>query len=199
MTAARPQLAAVLAALTDLPVDEVAALVHLRLVHLLGRADDPTELLGFHDATGAVVRTAVLHITSVAEAWEVLETRGLIPHGYVGRFVCELCDRFHGESLATLSSCGECKRVLRTRDPAPASPHPATIPNLVAWASLGFAASDDGSPGILGHEEQAEREAHGWDVRWRIATMPHLPQPQRVTIHKYTGRVNVVVPPFTPA
>lgn len=172
MTPSRPQLAPVLAALTGREEREWAFLLSfpdwsLRFTEGRVDVDYPMEknrpflLNGFP-----------LTVASVAEAWEVLVARGLIPHGYAGRFLCPLCVRFHGESRAEWSSCGPCGRTLRTRDPAPPITHPATMPDLVAWLSLGFAPSDDGAhPGILGAEELAA--SYGHPVAWEV-TAPVL-------------------------
>jgi len=100
---------------------------------------------------------------SPAEAYELLQARDLVPMGYVGRFVCEACggtdyvpvDRVSGDS------CPACDGGHR--------PHPPTVAALASWASLGWAAGDDGAPGILGAEELAAATSPDAPVCWRIA------------------------------
>lgn len=104
-----------------------------------------------------------------AFAWEILQTRGVIPDGYTGRFACTRCG---GTSRIVLRNdlvdyfavpCRAC--------PGPLSrpyAHPQTLPDLASWASLGFAPSDDGvHAGILGAEETAGRTRRGVRVLWR--------------------------------
>lgn len=172
----RPQLAAVLAALTDTSVVVWQSALRDPLVVPYFSPVDVGLFCEQKDGAWVAIsdqfESVPLTVTSVKEAWERLETRGLIPHGYAGRFLCPLCVRFHGESRAEWSSCGPCGRTLRTRDPAPPITHPATMPDLVAWLSLGFAPSDDGThPGILGAEELAA--SYGHPVAWEV-TAPVL-------------------------
>lgn len=89
-----------------------------------------------------------------AEAWEMLQTRDLIPMDYVGRFVCEACGGRGSTDVVAPGGFGFSHRCYACKGAAHL-PHPPTVAALASWASLGFAASDDGSPGILGAEELA--------------------------------------------
>ena len=80
---------------------------------------------------------------SVAEAYELLQARDLVPMDYVGRFVCGACNgtgltdangrpRPAGARGGWMCAChGEPQA------------HPPTVAALASWASLGFAAGDD--------------------------------------------------------
>lgn len=164
MTPARPMLADVLAALTDLPVDFWRAVQSDRVVVARDAVSVLTALPSVL-AAGPVAWT----VPDPAKAWEVLQTRDLIPGDYEGRFAC--------------TSCGGTSRIVLRNDlvdyfaipchacPGPLSrPYlrPQTLPELVSWASLGFVSSDDGQhPGILGAEELARRTRRGVQVLWR--------------------------------
>lgn len=132
-----------------------------------------------------------------AEAWERLQTIDLIPLDYRGRFVCEGCagGGVVAVGIARLpclrcalpcaECCGServggavCECVGSLRQDAVALghlPHPPTVAALVSWASLGFAASDDGSPGILGAEELMGELSPGTPTRWRVTRVADIP------------------------
>ena len=105
--------------------------------------------------------------TDPAEAWELLQARDLIPLDYRGRFVCGVCG---GSGLVSVGSvramqCPDCD----VGHGHGHRPHPPTVAALASWASLGFAASDDGVPGILGAEELARTLSPDAPVWWRVA------------------------------
>jgi hypothetical protein len=95
--------------------------------------------------------------TDPAEAWELLQARDLIPLAYVGRFVCEVCADPSAKSARRV----ECANGV--------TPHLPTVAALASWASLGFAAHDDGTPGILGAEELAGAMSPDAPVWWRVS------------------------------
>lgn len=103
--------------------------------------------------------------TDPAEAYEILQTRGLIPLEYVGRFACDACggsglvQREGWRGIVPCEPCGTRGHL----------PHPPTVAALASWASVGFAAHDDGTPGILGAEELAGELNNGAEVRWQVA------------------------------
>lgn len=70
---------------------------------------------------------------NVAEAYELLQARDLVPMGYVGRFVCDPCAERPGVDCIGYFDCHGTG----------ALPHPPTVAALASWASLGFAAGDD--------------------------------------------------------
>jgi hypothetical protein len=74
---------------------------------------------------------------NVAEAYELLQARDLVPMGYVGRFVHVGCG-----GTGERHNFGETFRCL-TCDGTGHRPHPPTVAALASWASLGFAAGDD--------------------------------------------------------
>lgn len=166
MTPARPNLAAVLAALTD--TDESEWWYWLNLSGAMSWFTLTTAGVEFTLRHWPFERDLPWITTDAAFAWEVLQTRGIIPDGYVGRFACR--------------HCGGTGRVVLRNDlvdyvwvpclcPGPLprpTPHPPSVPDLVAWASLGFAASDDGTPGIYGIEELAQRMRRDARVQWRV-------------------------------
>jgi hypothetical protein len=80
--------------------------------------------------------------TNVAEAYELLQARDLVPMGYVGRFVCEACGGRGSTSVETPEGYGYAPRCLDCVG-AGHRPHPPTVAALASWASLGFAAGDD--------------------------------------------------------
>lgn len=167
----RPQLAAVLAALTDCREHEEQPSFWLSLdgCRLGLVASDGA----WFDAPrqprapeGRSVRRRWI-TSDPAEAWERLQARDIIPLDYRGRFVCGSCDgtgifpvRSDGTRGGWLCACHE-----------EALPHPGTLPDLVAWSSLGFAARDDGSPGILATEEMA-RASQPCPFVWKVETEP---------------------------
>ena len=200
---ARPQLAAVLAALTGHPPDRWRpSEARLDRVDTQGAWYSPTAW----PATAAHIGCVPWIYPDPAEAWEVLHTRDIIPMDYRGQFICGLCERFHGEGRAEFSSCGRCKRVLRTRDPAGPTSHPTTLPDLIAWASIGFAARDDGSPGILAAEEMAlvsQPCPFAWKVApepkwWRTVNTPNANRLRASGLSWWAadGRVVIAVPPL---
>lgn len=156
MTLARPMLAEVLGVLTP---------------HSAERWDPRATRLDRVDVQGvwcvpaawnpAIARVAVCPwaYPDPAEAWEVLQTRGLIPDDYRGRFVHR---EFIADSLSPESGgfSGWRGEILL---------HPASLPDLVAWASIGFAPSDDGShAGILGAEEIVQRHNPDRRAVWAV-------------------------------
>lgn len=196
---ARPQIAAVLAALTN----HNAAWWQEMLTRTTIRVE-------FTAAGVALVAlpefgTAIVHhwiTTDPAEAWERLQACDLIPLDYCGRFVCGACDgtgitpvRNDGTRGGWLCACHE-----------EALPYANTLPDLVAWASVGFAARDDGSPGILGAEEMARASQpcpFAWKVAdepkwWRTINTPNAARLRASGLSWWTaeGRVVIAVPPL---
>ena len=116
--------------------------------------------------------------TNPAEAWEILQARDLIPLEYVGRFVCERCNGkgvLHGTATPGGRDYCDCAvpddgfvSGLRVTGHLT---HPPTIAALASWASLGFAASDDGTPGILGAEELMGTLDPAALIRWRVTSV----------------------------
>ena len=161
---ARPQLAAVLAALTGHPPDRWRPCeARLDRVDTQGAWYSPAAW----PATAAHIGCVPWIYPDPAEAWEVLHTRDIIPMDYRGRFVCGACDgtgitpvRNDGTRGGWLCACHE-----------EALPHPGTLSDLVAWASIGFAARDDGSPGILAAEEMAQA-SQPCPFAWKVAPEP---------------------------
>ena len=148
MTPRRPRLAPVLAHLTD--TDPAFWAVH---------AGDVLTLSSEGVATDRV--PLVRWITrNPAKAYEVLQTRGLIPMGYEGRFLHEefILDSLSPEAGGTSGLH------------AVARPYPTSLPDLVAWASLGFASADDGTPGIVAAEELAA--LYGYPLAWEVGPWP---------------------------
>lgn len=134
----------------------------------------------------SVTRLAWL-TTDPAEAWELLQARGLIPLGYEGRFVCEGCEgvgkgRFpsitteelaRGENWFRYRDCDD-------RDATGHRPHPPTVAALASWLSLGWVASDDGAhPGILGAEELARAIVPDVAPLWRVRVLQQAPRVPR--------------------
>ena len=117
--------------------------------------------------------------TNPAEAWEILQARDLIPLDYRGRFVCERCngsglvivDRESGERDFCDVCAEEDANATGGLRAVGHRPHPPTIAALAAWASLGFAASDDGAPGILGAEELMGELDPDALTRWRVTSV----------------------------
>lgn len=168
----RPMLGAVLAHLTDTDADLwrphpsgviVASASHVR---------------------GAWVPSGMPFITSrawvttnVAEAYELLQARDLVPMGYVGRFVCEACGGRGSTSVETPEGYGYAPRCLDCVG-AGHRPHPPTVAALASWASLGFAAGDDApddtltiprAEALAGDEEFAGAVfSHAPPVWWRV-------------------------------
>lgn len=114
--------------------------------------------------------------TDPAEAYERLQTRDLIPMDYRGRFVCGECD---GDGFIVPEKFDWTATMGRDVSFEPcvfcggsgAISLPPSLPALIAWASLGFAARDDGSPGILAAEEMA-RASQPCPFAWKVATEP---------------------------
>lgn len=118
-----------------------------------------------------------------AEALELLQARDIVPMNWRGRFVCEACGGTGGIRAGGSPSepdewdhCPDCA----VEDPDATGgvravgtlPHPPTVAALASWASLGFAAGDDGTPGILGIEEVVRRDA--WmpaPLSWQVAAV----------------------------
>lgn len=161
----RPMLGAVLDALT-VPDDPRPPLSH----RLTSRSTE-VEVV---DA-GVMVRRMGLLILypwvtpSPAEAYELLQARGIIPMECRSRFTCERChgsgrvviDYDDGETMA----CHLCDNGHR--------PHPPTAAALASWASLGFAAGDDDADDahvtIVTAEDLARELNDGAEVRWQVA------------------------------
>lgn len=142
MTRARPMLAEVLAVLTGLPLAFWRPYDPARVVV----TGTDVSLRAVPGERGWAVGPILWSYPDPAEAWEVLGTHGIIPMDYAGRFLC---------------ACPECAGALHER--------PTSLPDLVAWASLGFAASDEGAPGIYGMEEEIALAYPAWQVEWAIA------------------------------
>jgi len=154
-------------------------------------------------------------VPSPAEAYEVLQTRGLIPMDYAGRFVCGACGGT-GTSRSLAIDLGALTRGMLVGRADPCTDctvgfadRPATMADLVAWASMGFAASDDGAPGILGHEEAA-MQANGAVVCWcpggrdgfdavSVAIERNRPMVDYLARLGYRGLSVLSIPPLTPA
>lgn len=139
MTPAYPALAAVLAALTSLPAEVWEAWPSIskrlamdergvRLIHIM------------NDGFPAMGPTPWI-ATDPAEAWEILDARGLLPSEGARAFWCGACDgagcgpfeacyREPGTDAWTGPTCTACRGERR-------ADHPTTVPDLVAWASLG--------------------------------------------------------------
>ena len=206
MSLARPQLAAVLAALTDCREHEEQPAFWLSLdgcrLELVASDgawfDAPRQSRA---PEGRSVRRRWV-TTNPAEAWERLQACDLIPMDYRGRFVCGVCDgtgifpvRNDGTRGGWICACHE-----------EALPHANTLPELVAWASLGFAARDDGSPGILAAEEMAQASQpcpFAWKVAhepkwWRTVNTPNANRLRASGISWWAadGRVVLAVPPL---
>lgn len=148
---ARPALPAVLAALTDLPVEawsvwsEWDAITGQRIV-----VDDraarvhPVWMRDDYSLLGPVAWIT----TDPAEAWEILDARGLLPPEGTRGFWCRRCDGRGSIALGgeypERDHCDECsiEDVMATGGVRACgwTAHPATIPDLVAWASLGAGA-----------------------------------------------------------
>lgn len=104
--------------------------------------------------------------TDPAEAYELLQARGLIPMDYRSRFVCEACGGSGAVAVRELgpgwnAACAYCDDGHR--------PHPPTVAALASWASLGWEVGDDGSPGIFGAEELAATTSPDAPVCWHVA------------------------------
>jgi hypothetical protein len=191
----RPMLSAVLDALTERTrIREPSGILHD------GRRSRVVISHSLHGVVLSVHGVSVTYpwiTTDPAEAWELLQTRDLIPMDYVGRFVCEACagggvvacGLAHLPCLRCALPCvgcggsgrvgnAVCDCVGSLRSDAVAlghTPHPPTVAELAAWASLGFAASDDGSPGILGAEELMGELSGGTPTRWRVTPVTDIP------------------------
>lgn len=227
MTPARPMLCPVLDALVDWhPGEECPskwlALDDVRVAFgVVAAPGGPAE--GVHFVAprqpaapeGRDVRRAWA-IPSVAEAFEVLQTRNLIPDGYVGRFVCGACGGAGTLRSLALDLAEMSRGVLAGRpDPCPECDagvvdHPATMADLVAWASLGFAAADSvtgfdgevvaGPPGVLGMEETTARLYPDHRAVWAFAarTFAMLADGSEFRFPG-DGLVAITIPPLTPA
>jgi len=216
MSLARPQLAAVLAALTDCREHEEQPAFWLSLdgcrLELVASDgawfDAPRQSRA---PEGRSVRRRWV-TTNPAEAWEFLQTRGLVPMDYEGCFVCGDChgsgtivpDGFDWPAVVgrevTFEPCVFCggngTRSL-----------PLSMTDLIAWASIGFAARDDGSPGILGAEEMARATSQPCPFVWTVAPAPPwwsrvlTPNADRLRASGLSwwaaeGRVVLAVPPL---
>ncbi len=102
--------------------------------------------------------------TDPAEAWEILQARDLVPMDAASRFVCEGCG---GSGGAYVGGCLDCNAIGHR-------PHPSTVAALASWASLGWAPTDDGHPGIACAEELAREIAPGFDAWWRVRELQHV-------------------------
>jgi hypothetical protein len=143
--------------------------------------------------------------TDPAEAWEILQARDLIPLDCRSRFVCEDCSGRGDVEVPELGKGWHAACPVCLGDGH--RPHPPTVAALAAWASVGFAATDDGHPGIVGAEELA-RELGGLAVVWRVAelkTDPALWEPQSA-VHRlaaaglgitWSPHLKLYVPPLT--
>lgn len=175
-TVARPALAEVLASLSDCD-----ALWWQRLI------DRGWTVEIRNDAHGPTVRGHVFedlprwHIADPAAALEKLTTDGVLPQSWAGdvsrAFWCEACDgkggvhiKSHTEFHDDWDWCGTCA----AEDPNVTGSYvadgttgaPATLPDLVAWASLGAAT-------ILAAEQLARETAarlRPWGVRPPVET-----------------------------
>lgn len=108
--------------------------------------------------------------TNVAEAYELLQARDLVPMGYVGRFVCEAC-RGRGYINAPAFEGPGRERFVCGCD-AGHRPHPPTVAALASWASLGFGATKDDVDDrvdVLAAEEFGREIARGALLRWRVS------------------------------
>lgn len=176
----RPQLAAVLAALTDCREHEEQPSFWLSLdgCRLELVASDGA----WFDAPrqprapeGRSVRRRWI-TTDPSEAWERLQACDLIPLDYRGQFICGVCD---GVSVTVPAEIDWSEMIAKGCRPDPcaacggsgACSLPPTMPAIVAWASLGFAARDDGSPGILAAEKMA-RASQPCPFAWKVAHEP---------------------------
>lgn len=181
---ARPMLAEVLAVLTELPADVWAPALGERspgwcvrpVLDAIPGVRFDLEVPGA--TVGAGPRASWLH-TSPAEAQETLVARGVLPEGWCGDvrrgWWCPVCS---GRGVVTYQTeggleddgCGVCA----VDDPDATggvrltgyTPHAATIPDLVAVASLGWTAIDCA--------EELAREA------CRTLREYGCPQPERV-------------------
>ena len=137
--------------------------------------------------------------TDPAEAYELLQARGLVPMEYRPRFTCEACAARPGVDCIGYFDCHGTGTL----------PHPPTVAALASWASLGFAAGDDGAPGILGAEEWAQQLAAQPEVAWRVAPPSPADATTRMPDHplaqaglgfawdaRIPRRITLVVPPL---
>jgi len=191
---ARPQLAAVLAALTDCREHEEQPSFWLSLdgCRLELVASDGA----WFDAPrqprapeGRSVRRRWI-TTDPAEAWEVLQACDIIPLDYRGRFVCYECERI--DFADDIYHCNRCGREV-TADGHPPQSYPPSIQDLVAWVSFGFAARDNGDGGILAMEEWAQCEYPRADIMWSVK--PDLNRGGRAA-EIGPSRVVLVAPPL---
>lgn len=133
---ARPALPTVLAALTDIPVEDFSG----RRISLAdaGVFRAPRSFPGLETLATWIT-------TDPAEAWEILDARGLLPPEGSRGFWCRRCD---GRGSIALGGeyperdyCDACsvEDVTATGGVRACgwTVRPATIPDLVAWASLG--------------------------------------------------------------
>lgn len=133
--------------------------------------------------------------TDPSEAWERLQACDIIPLDYRGQFICASCDGDR-ESLDPCCFCGGSGAILL----------PPSLPALVAWASIGFAARDDGSPGILAAEEMAQASQpcpFAWKVAhepkwWRTVNTPNANRLRASGLSWYAqeGHVVLAAPPL---
>lgn len=223
MTPARPNLAAVLAALTDtdawqwtdvLRFDNAVPIATATDVGVFWQDDAevwhpiPLATEGIGDGFRALTRVPWI-TTDAAFAWEVLQTRGLIPMDYVGRFVCSTCK---GWGRVRWQVVGEGRPVINAGSDAPCpcgcvrgalprpAPHPTSLPDLVSWASLGFKASDDGKhPGILGMEEIGRRTREDVWVQWQTGALrdrPYLVGGADMALDSAMNTLTITIPPL---
>lgn len=164
----RPALGDVLAALTDTAPEQWAPesyRVTSVTTRWVGRRHPPRGM----GVDGGVP----LVVTDPREALEILQTRGIAPEDDERRFFRCACDgkpivtpARGGQAIPYCVRCGYYDEPSAPQRPEYAVPNPQTIPDLVAWASLGTAA-------ILRAEElardlQRRRWVQNERVVWRV-------------------------------
>ena len=122
-TPLRPQLAATLGVLTGLPVEEW----HPKRQEVAGVSDN---CVVFRHGEKGETRCYPWIYTTVAEAWEALQAHDIIPLHYEGCFA-------DAEGVFIIDSLSpECGGASGWHPPT-TSPLPASLPDLIAWTSLG--------------------------------------------------------------
>jgi len=156
VTPHRPQLGPVLDALVDSDGREVPSWWLTNRVAVVARANAHEVII---EARGHFVAWP-WRTTDVAEAWEILQARDLVPLDCRARFVCARCEGTGVPGHLVDTACLDCDGGHR--------PHPPTVAALASWASLGWRATDDGHPGIAGAEEWAREMVGVREVWWRV-------------------------------